>query len=87
MIELFNRSAAQYVYVSSSKIHGSRSASQMGCEYGGRLTLVDDAMFVRFREIHLGVGRYSLEGRWPATHLLLHEVSAVRKALMAQTCP
>jgi hypothetical protein len=47
---------------------------------------VVDAMFVRFRTVHLGVGRYPLEGK-PVTHLLLYEVSAVREALLAQTHP
>jgi hypothetical protein len=41
-------------------------------------------MFVRLRAIHLGIGRYPLEGRRPLTHILLHKMSAVRQALMAQ---
>jgi hypothetical protein len=41
-------------------------------------------MFVRFRAFHLGVGRYPLEGRKPAIHLLLHEMSAVRQTPLAQ---
>lgn len=38
-------------------------------------------MFMRVREVHLGVGRHSLEGRRSAAEIL--EVSAVRPALLA----
>lgn len=58
----------------------------MGGEHGGGFALVDDAVFVRFRAVHLGVGRYPLEGQ-PLTHLLLHDVSQVRSALLAQSRP
>jgi hypothetical protein len=43
-------------------------------------------VFVRFHAVHLGSGRYPLEGE-PVTHVLLHEVPAVRETLLAQTCP
>jgi len=58
----------------------------MGREHGGGLSLVDDAMFVRVRAVHLGVGRHPLEGQ-PITHLRFHEVSTVRQAVLAQTLP
>jgi hypothetical protein len=56
-------------------IRGS-PATALGRVDGGSFTL-SDAMFVRIRAVHLGVGRYPLEGRRSATHLLLYEVSAL----------
>lgn len=72
-------------HVTSTKALRSHSSPTVGQEHGGRVTLVEDAMFVRVRAVHLGVGRYPLEGQ-PVTHLLLHDVSAVRQALLAQAC-
>lgn len=57
----------------------------MGAVDGGRFTLVDGEMLVWFREVSPGDGRYSLEGRGPAP--LVHEVSWVRRALLAQSRP
>lgn len=42
-------------------------------------------MFVRLREVRVGLGRYPLEGGGPAT--LVYAVSAVRPALLAQGFP
>lgn len=62
-------------------IYGS-PATALGRVDGGSFTLLDGAMFVRFREVHLGVGRHPLEGQRPPT--LLRKVSAVRSELLAQ---
>ncbi len=54
----------------------------LGRVNGGSFTLVDGAMYVRLREVHLGDGRHSVAGRGRPTNL--HEVSSVRPALLAQ---
>ena len=41
-------------------------------------------MFMRIHAIHLGVGRHPLESLRQSTHLLPHEVSAVRSPHLAQ---
>jgi hypothetical protein len=41
-------------------------------------------MFMRIHAVHLGVGRHSLEGLRQSSHLLPHEVSAVRSPHLAQ---
>src|SRR5262245_28795525 len=47
----------------------------------GRVSVVDGALFVRLCQVHLGVGRHSLEGCRPATSL--RDLSAVRPVLLA----
>jgi hypothetical protein len=61
------------------------SSTALGRGNGGRLTLVDGAMFVWFGEIGVGVGRYPGQGCGPIA--LVQAVSAVRPALLAQGFP
>lgn len=69
----------------SSKILFGNFSTKLGQKHGGRFTLVDGAVLMRFCSVRLGHGRHPLEScRSPALVFALH---GMQRALMAHADP